>query len=224
MKLALIIALSPDRRSGRVLSDILPADQAIDKVKRVITDNECPDARFPIIRAISLDAKLREHRFRVTAADIAEDSQPDDQSGAAFLGDLIPVEIGEGEQLVVINVTTEDEAEFLRDLAGAAISASTEIPRLQGLLSASQKQSEEMATANQRLASYEQELKDKAVAFVKQEAAAAAAITEIARLGLIIDARNADIESCKTDVIKRDDRIKELETQLAETVSKAKKK
>ena len=183
MKLAIVIALAPDRRSGRVLSNILPADKAIDQVKKAIIGNQCPDARFPILQAVKLDGKFREHRFRVLPGDVAADVE-DDGPSSVNIASLIPVKIGEGEQMVIINVTTEDEAKFLRDLAGAAISASKEIPNLQTLL-ATQK-------------------------------------ADLASLAVVIDARNAEIESCKTEVGKRDARIAELEAQLAEA-TKAKK-
>jgi len=70
MRLALLIALAPDRRSGRVLSDLMPADQALAKVKQAIVSNDCPNADFPILQAVAVDAKLREHRFTPSLAEI----------------------------------------------------------------------------------------------------------------------------------------------------------
>lgn len=216
MKLALIIALSPDRRSGRVLSDILPADQAIDKVKRAITDGACPDARFPIIRAISLDAKLREHRFRVTAEDIAEDTPSTELSGSAFLGDLIPVEIGKGEQLVVINVTTEDEAKFLREIAIITEKNHDEIIRIQKAMA------DEMAAHQTSMAAAQKELADCRDTFVKHEGLVSGANDQIEKLLAEKTAAASQAAKFVEAATERDQRIKDLEAQLAEAV-KAKK-
>jgi hypothetical protein len=70
MTLALVISLASDRRSGRVLDGTLvPADQAVKKVKQLITDGRAPDPRFPIVAAISAGNILREHRFNPTQAE-----------------------------------------------------------------------------------------------------------------------------------------------------------
>ncbi len=72
MRLALLIALSADRRTAMVLSDTVPADQAIKAVKQMIETGEAPDARYPIVAAVALDHVLREHRFKPTAEEIAK--------------------------------------------------------------------------------------------------------------------------------------------------------
>ena len=71
MKLATIIGLTPDRRSGRVLSGIVPADEAVALVKLAINKDRAPDPRFPVLVAVALTSTLREHRFKPTAQEIA---------------------------------------------------------------------------------------------------------------------------------------------------------
>ena len=205
MKLAIVIALAPDRRSGRVLSDLLPADKAIDQVKKAIIGNQCPDARFPILQAIKLDSKFREHRFRVLSGDVEADSE-DDAPSSVNIASLIPVEIGEGEQIVIINVTTENEAEFLRDLSSAVVLASKEIPKLQGQLAAAQKAAD-LLSQNTKIAE-EVIVRQKADLEAKDKA---------------IEAGNAQIETITKEVQSGCERIKELEAQLAEAAAKAKK-
>ncbi len=71
MRLATIISLAPDRRSGRVQGgDLLPADEAVTKVKQLITSGKPLDPRFPIVAAVAFST-LREHRFAVDAAELA---------------------------------------------------------------------------------------------------------------------------------------------------------
>lgn len=72
MKLGLLIALTPDRRSvGRVLSPLLPLNEAIDAVKRAIQAGKAPDARFPVLQAVSIGSVAREHRFRPAPEEVA---------------------------------------------------------------------------------------------------------------------------------------------------------
>lgn len=112
MRLALIIALAPDRRSGRVLSDILPADKAVTEVKQAIVRNEAlPD--FPIIAAVALDSTLREHRFKADAKPLKLGPEQVELSASP----LIEVELGEGDDKVTIRVETEEEAALVRNLA-----------------------------------------------------------------------------------------------------------
>lgn len=118
MKLAIVIALASDRRSGRVLTNVMPSDKAITLVKAALTDGECPDARFPILRAISIDSSLREHRFRVTPQEIA-DAEDDDVVLKPADQKMITVELGPDEDKTVINVQTEAEAKFIRELAAS---------------------------------------------------------------------------------------------------------
>lgn len=70
MKHGIVIGLAPDRRSGRVLGCLVSADEAIRFVKDAITENRCPDARFPILVAVSTSSVLRQHRFTVSAAQV----------------------------------------------------------------------------------------------------------------------------------------------------------
>lgn len=72
MKLAVIAALALDRRSGVILGQPVPADQAIRTVKEAITSGRPPDPRYPILGAFDLSVCLRENRFTVTAAELAE--------------------------------------------------------------------------------------------------------------------------------------------------------
>ena len=73
MKLAVLLGLALDRRSGRVLeSELLPADQAIRSVKEAITAGVAPDPRFPLLMAVAIGGGvLRQHRFDATAEDLA---------------------------------------------------------------------------------------------------------------------------------------------------------
>lgn len=69
MRLAVIISLALDRRSGRVHgTDLLPADEAVTKVKQLITSGKPLDPRFPIVAAVAFST-LREHRFNVDPAE-----------------------------------------------------------------------------------------------------------------------------------------------------------
>ena len=195
MKLAIVIALAPDRRSGRVLSDILPADKAVDQVKLAITRKQCPDARFPIIQALKLDSKIREHRFRVLPEDVAT-VEDDDAPQSADVSPLIPVEIDEGEQMVIINVSTQQEADFLKQLADATKHGCDEIKRLQSSMSdAVAAHQSAIATSAADLQTRTNELE--------------AAASQKAKLVEV--------------VAERDARIAELEAQLAEATAKTKK-
>jgi hypothetical protein len=120
MRLALIVALASDRRSGRVLSDILPADQAVTEVKQAIGRNEVlPD--YPILAAVALDSTLREHRFKADAKPLQLGPEQQEQPGAP----LVDVELGEGEDKVVIRVGSEEEADLVRNLAAGCKKATT---------------------------------------------------------------------------------------------------
>lgn len=73
MRHAVIIALAPDRRSGIILCpDLLPADQAVARVKEIIAAGAVPDARFPIVQAVAVDGSstLREHAFRPSQTEL----------------------------------------------------------------------------------------------------------------------------------------------------------
>lgn len=124
MRLALVIALAPDRRSGRVLSGILPADKAVEQVKEAIVANAMHEG-FPNLEAVALDSCLRRHRFKPDAVLIAEDA-----SASAPAAELITVELGEGEGKVLLNVTTAEEAAFVRQLAESAAGAEKRIQEL----------------------------------------------------------------------------------------------
>jgi len=165
MKLALVIALAPDRRSGRVLSGLIPADQAISQVKQAINENACPDARFPVLQAVAVDSRLREHRFNPTAAEIAEARdivvKPEDLAGIA-------VEIGEGDDKTIINVFSEPEAKFVQEIEASRALAVEATAKAQAETLEAMKEcdrlrklTEGMETANQRLATYEADLKSR---------------------------------------------------------------
>lgn len=168
MKLALLIAFAPDRRSGRVLGDVVPADKAIATVKAAIAAGTCPDARFPNLAAVSLSDILRQHRFQVSAADVAEASKALD-ANVLVPSNFIPVQIGEGEQAVIVNVTTDEEAAFLNQMADAMKGSIAEIERLRTANVGLNKAAEGMETANQRLATYEADLKAKAEALERAD-------------------------------------------------------
>lgn len=89
MRLAIILSLALDRRSGRVHgADLLPADEAVTKVKQLITSGKPLDPRFPIVEAVAFST-LREHRFNVDPAELAawkdgtiREATKDDLAGA----------------------------------------------------------------------------------------------------------------------------------------------
>jgi hypothetical protein len=212
MRLALVIALAPDRRSGRVLSGLIPADQAISQVKQGINENECPDARFPVLQAVAVDSCLREHRFRVTQAEINEAIERLASTAAqGLIQSFISVEIGEGEQLVVINVNTEEEAKFLRGLASCVQANADEMIRLQ------KARADEVAAHEIAMAAKLEELeKSKGLVLeIGEQLALAKNEGSISRTTL--EARDLELESCKAEVLKRDARIAELEAQMAST-------
>lgn len=98
MKLALVLALAPDRRSGRVLSGLMPAHDAIAIVKTAINSGNAAfsadapvilDPHYPILLAIPISSVLREHRFSPTAEQLANwqdgtirEATADDLAGA----------------------------------------------------------------------------------------------------------------------------------------------
>lgn len=240
MKYAVLFALSTDRSRGRLLSGVLTADQAISQVKQAIKTGKAPDARYPNVQAVALTDVLRHHRFQVTAAEIAQASKPVEiASGNVHLGDLIPVEIGEGGQMVIINVTTQEEADFLKQLADGALHNCEEIQRIQKAMG------DELSAHQTSMAAAEKELADCRDAFVKHEGKIAAANGQIELQQRALDERDERIRTAdgaidllKADIGARDGtietitkevreqclRIKELEGQLVEAAAKAKKK
>lgn len=233
MKLAIVIAFASDQRSGRVFGGVVTADAAIKTVKNAIADGKAPDPRFPNLAAVALSDIIRRHRFQVTPAEIAEASKPvEAASGEVFLGDLIPVEIGEGEQMVIINVTTEDEAEFLKDLAAGAWRAVEEIKRLQNVMSDALKSHEiVIAAAKTELAEAQVQIEQMRNEKSAAEGLISGAGGEIERLRNEVGIANGAIDQLKSDIgqrdatlAERDTRISELETQLAEAIAKASKK
>lgn len=226
MKFAVILALSPDRRNGRVLSGVLTADQAISQVKQAIGTGKAPDARFPNLQAVALTEVLRQHRFQVTQSEIDQAGQDLENIAAEGLAvTLIPVEIGSGEEMVIVNVTTQEEADFLKELAAGVVGNCEEITRLQKIMA------DQLSAHQTTMEAAQKELASCFVNFDKLRSEKVAADTVIAQLKAdleqretLLQARQAEIESCQGEVGKRDERIKELESQLAEAATKAKKK
>lgn len=127
MRHALLIGLTRDRRSGaRVLGPVLPADQAIKTIKELITRNECPDPRFPVVQAISLDSILREQVFRPTSEQIAafEPEVPvaagDDLNAALALNEQLTTDL-EAQKVQVTELT--DKLQAADDASARAIAA-----------------------------------------------------------------------------------------------------
>lgn len=130
MRLAIIAALAPDRRSGQVVSGILPADQAIAQVKAAIAANQMFEGH-PHLAAFALDSPLRQHRFREDAAEV---TFPQDAAAQDEGHDLITVELGEGDEKTVLNVTTEEEATFVRGLASSLTTLAAKVAKLEAEL------------------------------------------------------------------------------------------
>jgi hypothetical protein len=121
---------------------------------------------------------------------------------------LIPVQIGEGEDLVVINVSTEEEAEFLRGFSNAAKANCNEIIRIQQAW-ADQVRAYEIA----KVASLEELEKNRGLVLeIGEQLAVAKNEASISKVTL--EARDLELESCKAEVLKRDARIAELEAQM----------
>lgn len=152
MRLAIVVALAPDRRSGQVLSGIMPADQAIAKVKEAITANVAASG-FPNLGAFALDSCLRSHRFKGDARLV--DVLPPEGADTPDEITIITVEIGEGDQKTLLNVTSEEEAKFVRDLEASMLGAGQEIERLRTQL---QQELVNKNGVNQRLATFESDL------------------------------------------------------------------
>lgn len=226
MKLALVIAFAPDQRSGRVLGGVVTADMAIKTVKDAINAGKSPDARFPNLAAVVLSDVIRKHRFQVTQAEIDQAGKDLENIAAEGLAvTMIPVEIGEGEEMVIINVTTQEEADFLKGLATAAFDNCEEIKRLQKSmgdeLSAHQTS---MEAAQKELAACFESFDKLRAEKIAADAVITQLKTDLEQRETVLQARQAEIESCQGEVGKRDERIKELETQLTEAAAKARKK
>lgn len=226
MKFAVILALSTDRRSGRLLSGVLIADQAISQVKQSISAGKAPDARFPNLQAVALTEVLRQHRFQVTQAEIEEAGKPVQiASGQVTLGDLIPVEIGEGEDMVIINVTTQEEADWLKGLSEGAMRSVNEVVRLQGVMSESLSTHEaSIDAAKKELATCFENFDKLRAEKIAADAVVAQLKTDLEQRETVLQARQAELESCQVGLATRDQSIRKLEEQLAEAVAKAKKK
>lgn len=141
MKLGLLIALTPDRRSvGRVLSPLLPLSEVVGAVKKAIAANKAPDARFPVLQAVSIGSVVREHRFRPTAEEIA--AYTDGSIRDATVEDLhAALELAEaraGESLKLI----EELNEALEVATAATVGKASLVTILEG----------QLAEANKRIA------------------------------------------------------------------------
>lgn len=205
MKLALVIAFAPDRHSGRVLGDVVAADAAIKTVKDAIAAGKCPDARYPNLAAVSLSDVIRQHRFQVSPADVAEASKAI-EANVLVPSNFIPVQIGEGEQAVIINVTTDEEAKFLTQMADAMKGSIAEIEKIR--LDVEDLTEDKTALVADLDKSHKEAAK--VVSDMKTEA------DEVAK-------RNADaLAKRDAAIVERDNRIKDLEAQL-EAAKSAKK-
>jgi hypothetical protein len=140
MRLALIIALTPDRRTiGRVLSPLLTATDAMSQLKEAVTSGRCPDPRFPIVQAVALDSVIKEHRFRPTTGDIAQAIDAANRAAAPAQDDELQKQIA-------------DLASKLED-ANKGLSQADELIATKGT---------ELQTANTRIAELESQLAEAA--------------------------------------------------------------
>lgn len=116
MKFALVLALAPDRQSGRVLGDLVTADEAVKFVKEAINTGRAPDARFPQLVAIGINDVLRQHRFNPTAEQLAADIERFAVVMLEQTFEPITVDIGDSENPRILPVYTEKDAELVRDM------------------------------------------------------------------------------------------------------------
>ena len=196
MKLAIIAALSLDRRRGRVVGDIVPADQAIAAVKAAIAADKAPDPTLPLLGVFALDSCLRSHRFKPTPEEIAaagtliESGSPDELNALLAANERMQAEIDEAK---VQYPPMLDELEKTR---GANLELKAQLEAGKALADG----------FNQRLAALES---DSRLAIDRAAAAAAE--------------RDQALEQAATDKAAADaaiNRVSELEKQLATKTKK----
>lgn len=192
MKFALVLALAPDRQSGRVLGDLVTADDAVKAVKAAINTGRAPDARFPQLVAVGINDVLRQHRFNVTAEQVAEDTERFKPVTLEQSFEPITVEIVDGENKHTVTLYFEEDAEFVRTMAAAGLEA--------------HKQLQQQQLTREHL--------QKIIADAQADVNAKAA--EITTLQKKLEAAQEGaigLETARADAVKR---IAELEAQLAE--------
>jgi|GEM_PF-1961300 len=67
MKLALLIALSADKRQGTPLGDAMPYDQALNEFKRATTLGFAPAPDRPVLELWAGNSPAKSHRFKAPA-------------------------------------------------------------------------------------------------------------------------------------------------------------
>lgn len=68
MKLGILIALAPDKKSGKVIQEPTGYEQAAAKYKALVAGGVAPEPGLPHIELWSPNGKAKAHKFRVSAA------------------------------------------------------------------------------------------------------------------------------------------------------------
>lgn len=141
MKLALIVALAADRRSGRVISGLIPRDQAVRSIRDITEDT----AGGPIIQVWSANA-VKEKAFRgVTLASDEETVAPGDELNALLAANSLLEEQGKRDEERIKSLLIELEASeksvsarnaTIDELSGVVATREARLTELEALLKA----------------------------------------------------------------------------------------
>lgn len=169
MKLALLMALAADKRSGAPLGDALPYDQALAEFKRCTTGGVAPHHEFPILEVWSGGSPSKTFRFRAVSAEngtLLESGSPDELNALLAANERMQAEIEEAKKHFQPML---DELEKTR-------SANLD---LKGQLEAGKVLADGF---NQRLAALESDLQNAISRATTDKAAADAAISRVSEL------------------------------------------
>ncbi len=155
MRLGILLLLSRDRRSAsRVLGEVRPVNEVVTSAKALITKNECPDPRFPVLQAVSLDNIQREHVFHLTPAQEAAAKEISDVRAGDELNAVIAANEAMAQQAETDAATIKDLETRLTEQAGVYESVIAEkcqeIGRMQTAANAQAAKLEEAEAANAR--------------------------------------------------------------------------
>ena len=144
MRLGILLALSRDRRSGRVLSrELQPLNEVVAIVKKAIADNACPDPRFPILAAVSVESIARDHTFRVTAEDVAKFTEETEVPHGDELNAVLAANEAMQQQL-------DESKKFFAELQASRDEAVGRVTELNGRIQELDMQLRESADSNAR--------------------------------------------------------------------------
>lgn len=207
MKHAVVLALAPDRRSGRVLGNLVTADDAVKFVKEAIHTGRCPDARFPQLVAVGINDVLRQHRFTVSAEQVAADEERFAEEGGKKLATV--VELGEKYVFTLIN---DAEVTLIREMYGELVAEKTAAEQFKAAVGVAADKAAEfraqiakLEAAASEAAAYVQSLKQKLAEAEAQAKIAADVNQRIATL-------EGDLATAQAEAAK----VPELQARLAE--------